>query len=411
MTAGYDRAVETLRPREAAAVGRREWLAGGVLVLLVVGLLGEVHLWRPGVIFRGRDNPQIGEAEAWWRGELALPERYWDTALYEGRAFSHFPPMFSIVAAGIVPFFSGVPHTALLILIGIPIPLLAYALFTRLTGSVFRGVVLALALVCGTSLWPVMERAVKTGGPWFVNQALGSLGLLLFLFGMTGRRWGLAGAGLAVSALSRQLTVFYFPALFLSAMRAKADESPGGRKRLAGPIVAFAVAVGLPLVLNTLKFGRPPDSGYMRIYEGRNDALARDARAHGIFSPHYVPRNLYYANLGFPERIPDGDHWRPNAQATGIWWTTPILLWLIPDVRRLWSQRESRVLLLCCAAVYTALLCYHSTGYAQRGYNRYSLDYLPVVLALIGPGALEERRKWVSVGMIAWSVAYFGWLI
>ncbi len=86
--------------------GRREFWYGLLLVFLVVVGLNTATLWRPGVV----NNIQITEAKAWWNGHLDLPEREWDTALKDGRVYSYFPPMFTIIAAGVVPFTNGVPH-------------------------------------------------------------------------------------------------------------------------------------------------------------------------------------------------------------------------------------------------------------------------------------------------------------
>lgn len=400
----------------------RGHLAALAVVYLACILLRGPQYIRLSGAFLPADNPQIAEGHAWSEGRLDLPERYWDTAMVDGKVYSHFPPFFSFVAAGLASLSDGVPRAVLLLLFISPLPLLAYLLFVRATGSPFSGGALTLAAVCGTSLWPVIDRSLATGGPWFVNQLLATFGLLIFLSDYCGcRRIWPAAIGLAIAALSRQLTLFYFPALFLAAATRRGEDprdtaagEPSSERnarvrRIAAVAVALAGVTGATLALNAAKFGSPVDSGYMHIYEGRDDAFARDARQYGIFSWHYVPRNLYYANLGFPERCGPRDEWHPSVQATGIWWTTPLLLWLFVDVGRIWRDRDSRRLLLCAAGVYAVLLCYHSTGYAQRGYNRYSLDYVPVLLALVAPRCLDGWRKWVSIPMIVWSIVYFRW--
>ena len=96
---------------------------------------------------------------------------------------------------------------------------------------------------------------------------------------------------------------------------------------------------------------------------------------------------------------------------TGIWWTTPILLWLFVDIRRIVRDRDRLALLIAAGVMFTALMFYHSTGWAQRGYNRYSLDYIPLLMCLIVPRCIETRRRKLSLVMIAWSVIYFGVLI
>lgn len=392
--------------------GRREYWCGLLLVLVVVLGLNQTKLWRPGLV----NNVQITEAKAWWNGDLDLPEREWDTALKDGRVYNCFPPMFTIIAAGFVPVFGGVPHWLIVALVA-GVPLCAYVLLHRLTRSPVWGAVLAIGYVCGTSAWPVLNTTVRNAAPYHVNHTLATIGLFVFLIEYSGRRrvW-LGGIGLIIASLSRQLTVFYALPLALMAWRGGAVEHRA--KRLTAFAVVGLVVVMVPAVMNTLKFGHPLDSGYMHIYADRSeDWLSRDATRYGLFSAHYVPRNLYYANLGFP-RVYSIEiagkpeiHLRPNRMGTGIWWTTPLLLWVVVDLRRILKERSTRDLLIAVVVVGAGLMFFHNTGYDQRGFNRFSLDYVPVLLALVAPRCFVGWRRWISLPMIVWSVVYFRCLI
>jgi hypothetical protein len=379
-------------------------------VLLLLVALQRTRFWRPGVVFDGRDNPQVAEAQAWWQGRLHLPDRPYDSALVDGKSYSHFPPLFSLLSAAVVPFARGFPHALLVVVVVLPLFGAAYYLFVRLTGSVPRGLALTFAFACGTSVWPVIDRVLRDGSPWFVNSALATLGLLIFLADYLGPKRLWPGAlGLVVAGLSRQFTIVYFAALAAAAWQRSPTEGRGRKSVVLA--ASFGLVAGTYALLNTIKFGNPLDSGYMRIYDdSRNDTLARDARSHGVFSLHYVPRNLYYANIGLPRPLGERGGLQPNPMGTGIWWTTPLLLWVFVDAIRLWRDGPSRWLLVCAGVVFACLMCYHSTGYAQRGYNRYSLDYLPVLLALVAPRCFEGRRRWISAAMIAWGVGYFLWI-
>ena len=96
---------------------------------------------------------------------------------------------------------------------------------------------------------------------------------------------------------------------------------------------------------------------------------------------------------------------------TGIWWTTPLLLWVIVGFPQLLRDGSSAVMLLSAGVVYGLLMFWHGTGAVQRGFNRYSLDYIPVILVLVAPLCCRGRRRWVSIAMIGWSVVYFRILI
>ena len=253
-----------------------------------------------------------------------------------------------------------------------------------------------------------MEQAVRSGTMWHLNHALSQVGLLIFLLEFFGRRrvW-LGGLGLAVAFWSRQLTLAYLlPLIWMAWAQVPDRRRRVGRAALLAAILAVMVAV--PLALNALKFGHPLDSGYRNVYAGRDDKLSREAE-HGIFALHFVPRNLYYMNLGFPRfyHVAGGWHWRPNNEETGIWWTTPLLICLLIRLRRIWRDPQGRPALLAVALIFTGLLCYHSTGWEQRGYNRYSLDYVPVMLALVAPYCGRGRLGWIMPLAVAWSVAYF----
>jgi len=65
-------------------------------------LLCPAKLRRPDTVFTLQENIQIAEAQAWWSGRLDLPERKHDSALFDGRVYSPFPPLFSRLAAALL---------------------------------------------------------------------------------------------------------------------------------------------------------------------------------------------------------------------------------------------------------------------------------------------------------------------
>ena len=403
---------EVVRPVPAR---RYVWL-GGVVVFVVFGTLVQARLWKPDTVFTIRTNVQIAEAKAWCNGRLDVPERKHDTALKDGRAYSYFPPMFTIIALGVVPFFHGVPHGFIVLILAVPAVLLAYVLFLRRTGSPLWGALLAIGFLCGTSALPVLGNTIVYAWPYDVNHILAVIGLCLILIDYFGRRrvWP-ALIGLTLASLSRQLTCVYaLPLLFMCF-----ESTTGARRwRRAALIGTVCLALaGLYGGLNTAKFGHPLRTGYMLNHERRDDVFAREAREHGLLSPHWVPRNLYYTNIGFPKlhqiEIAGREEWylRPNTMGTGIWWTSPLLLLIFIDLPRLLRQRSAVVLLTATAALYGMLMFWHATGAVQRGFNRYSLDYIPAILALVAPQCVTGRRRWVTLGMIVWGIVYFRFVL
>jgi len=403
-----------------------DWLALAVVVIIFLAPLSvivspiaahrEASRWRSGFQFSGKDNVQIMEAASWLKGRMDLPVREWDTALSNGKVYSHFPPLFTCISVVLLLLFGGVPHWFVLLFIVLPVPILAYVLFRRVTSSPLWGALLAIGFVCGTSAWSVMDRTLSGGSPYFVNHTLALIGLLVFLIEFQGRRrtW-VAGMGLLMASLARPLTMaFIIPLIWLTW---KSKPSAGRRRQWVSLVLVCLAMVAVPLTLNTLKYGHPLKTGYMLIYEGRDDHFAWDAHEHGLFSTAFLSRNLYYHNIGLPKRhviSMAGQrevHYRPNMMCTGVWWTTPLLLWLFVDLVGILRQPSARILLLASVCVYVPLMLFHACGNVQRGYNRFSLDYLPVILVLIAPRCFLGWRRWVSVAMIFWSVAYFRWMI
>ena len=397
---------------------RRDIVLGAALVLIVCYTLFEPKLWRPDTTFTIIHNVQIAEAQAWWAGRADLPHREWDTAVRDGRVYSYFPPMFSFISACIVPLFDGVPHLVPVCLV-LAVVLCAYGLFFRLTSSPVWGAMLTIGYVCGTSMWPVITKSIQACTPYGINHLLASLGVLLMLttyFG--GRRVLPAAIGLVIAAWSRQLTLAYaLPLAFLAVRWAGSDGRRGRRVRMIVAAASVVMVIAVNMGLNTLKFGDPFTSGYMLNHVGRDDVFAKEARTYGLLSPHWVPRNLYYMNIGLPtvHRVEMAGETitrvRPNTMGTGIWWTTPLLIWVLIGLPRLLKDPSSRVWLIGVAALCGVMMFWHATGAVQRGFNRYSLDYMPVLFALVAPTCFGGRRRWVSLAMIAWGVVYFRWLI
>lgn len=351
----------------------------GLIVVYVIFLgVFPIPLWQAGRVLPPGQHPQVAEAQAWLEGSLTLPVRMWDSALHEGNIYSHFPPFMTFLSLAILPLSPvdqevqqgalgrehqrGIPFPLLSLLFVLPIPGLAYVLFLKRCGSVPSAVVLACTFVLGTSEFSLLCRALQSGKVWQLNNAIAQLGLLLFLMDYFGkRRLWLGGIGLLICGWTRYTTVVYLAPFLWMAFRR--DDTRRGSKAWAIGLGLLLIAV--PAVLNTLKFGSPLKTGYMEIYVDRDTEIATRAREHGLFSPVFLPENLYWMNLGFPsfEEHRGQLRWKPNLWSTGIWWTTPLLVYLFVDIRRIWSKRENRWLLASVGVIYFALMMFHNPGW------------------------------------------------
>ncbi len=390
-----------------AEVNRQPWL--GLLVVYVVfaSFFGGPPYpagpsWQTDFLTPA-NHVQVREASRWLEGELSLPAPDFDTAEVDGTTYSHFPPLMTIFSALVLMVSpKGVPHWLLTVVFVWTVPGLAYRLFLGRCGRIVPAVVLTLAYVFGTSAFCILDRASLSAAVWQLNHAISQVGLLLFLDGYFrgGRIWQ-SGIGLLIGGLSRLPMVAYaLPMVVMAWLQ-------GGRRRWVG-LTFVVVLVGTFAMLNELKFGSPVQHGYGMIYEGRGDVVALSA-ADGAFHSKWIDDNLYWMNVGWPvfEKRHGNWRWLPSVQSTGIWWTTPLLLMVIWDVKRIWAERQNRWLLGSVGVIYAVLMLYHTTGFAQRGYNRFSLDFLLVLLAMIGPHAFVGRRWVVSTLLAIWGVVYF----
>lgn len=382
-------------PESALSAALRRWAAraplwlreaaGLLTIYAAFYLLLDTNALRYPPVLTPSLNSNVAEAAAILDGRLTLEARIHDTALFEGKVYNVYPPAFTLISLAILPWWPDGVHTSMLMLLTLPLPALVYVLFRQRAAGVGVAVVLTLAYAFGTSMLPVLDRALGGGDVYHVNHLLSQIGLLIFLLDYFGRRRIWPGAiGLLIAAWSRQLTAAF-----------------------------AAVIAAMPLTLNALKFGHPLDSGYRYIYAGSSTRVAHDAGEFGLFSPRYVGRNLYTMNLGLPlaEWINGVVRFKPDPWGTGIWWTTPLLLFLWADHRRWRAEPASRMLLAAVAAVVGVQLFYHTTGWEQPGYNRFSLDYLPVVLAVIAPGCGAPQRRVLTPALAAWSIWYFRWAV
>ncbi len=389
----------------------RNQLIGAAAVYIVFLSVFPVDLFKSDHLVWPAANVQVREAEAWLNGSLSLPMRMWDTAVVDGKFYSHFPPFMTLVSAGVMALGpEGVPFNVLSCLFVLPIPGLAYLLFLQRCPTVTGAVILTCAFVLGTSELMVLCRTLQSGKVWQTNHALSQLGLLIFLIDYFGRRrmW-LGGLGLAIGVWSRYTMAAYLIPFLWTGFISK--ERVNRRGQVAAGLWTLVI-IGFPMYLNAMKFGSPLETGYALIYEGRDDRLAQDARS-GVFSVRFIGRNLKAMNLGFPmaKEIRGETRLVPNTDATGIWWTTPLLLYLFIDLKRIWSQPRNRALLLAVVLIYAALMMFHTTGAAQKGYNRFSLDFLLAMMALFAPYAMEGNRKWITPVVAMWGVCYFAWWI
>jgi len=363
-------------------------------------------------------NAAVAEGEAWLNGRLDIPhkegadlvhKRMHDTAYYDGKVYNVFPPLMAALTVLLHPlhawlglpagFWLPWPYT---LLVFWPLPIVGFVVFRRQVGNSAWAAVLTLAWMGGTAVLPNLHEA-QTGLLGQINHAVSQVGLLILAADILGKQRIWPGLiGLAISTYTRQLTFLYALPLLWIAWR---------RGRLVGCLAGLFLVAAPLLTLNWLKFDNPLDFGYRHIYVGgETDYMGERCLKYGMFSTHFLPENAYYLHLAPPAvdwsltylKIADS-----NPNGTSLWITTPLAFFVFISAAFWWRDKARRVLMLGTLPVMFGLLCYHSPGYMEHGYNRFALDFLPIWLAVIAPATMGRWRTWLTLGLVAWSLLYF----
>ena len=312
----------------------------------------------------------------------------------DGRFCVVYPPLPAILSLPLVPFFS----TAV-----------AQVVASRIAGGASAGVLyyglrafgaprtFALAGALLSAFGTTLFFSSVDGRAWYAAHAASMLFLSgAFAIAARGGNAVAIGALIGVSALARLPVALAAPALALLCAR-RAGTAYG--KSLGG-----VIAGGVPFAVvyfgyNLLRWGTPLDEGYARLTQG--DVFFN----HGLFSPLYLPRQLYAIFLQAPEIVPGTPFFlRPHFIGMSLFLTTPAFLWIFIALRQV---RRDVVVAAAAAAALFALLpdLFHGTvGFQQFGY-RFSIDAQPflVALALTGDGLFRGvwRRRPTIVFIVA----------
>ena len=274
---------------------------------------------------------------------------------------------------------------------------LALAVLRRLAaaGLSSRSVRDDLWLVATLAFGSVLFFSAVQGKVWYTAHVAGvALALVYAWASIEARHPVVAGAALGAATLTRTAMAFMVILFLCEAWRIhgglaawRADRGTlvrALRRPLLGfaaPIAAFALA---GLAYNYARFGSPTEFGHTYL-EVRQQAQIEQ---YGLASYHYLGRNLAVAFTLLPELLPRAPYVQISGHGLALWFTTPILLFL------LWPRERNplhRTLWLCVAAVALPSLLYQNSGWVQFGY-RFSLDYLVLLVMLLAIGGRPLTR-------------------
>jgi hypothetical protein len=358
-------------------------------------------------------------ARGWVEGRLDLggpPPAYTgnnDFAEHQGRWFVSFPPFPAVLlvpAAAMAGSAEGVPDGRIFLLLTGVGPAALWLALDRLsrTGrsgrSAAENVALALLFALGTVYW---FSAVQ-GTVWFAAHVVG-VGLcgIYFACSLDAARPFAAGLALGLGFATRTPLAFAFPLFLHEAWRMWRCERDGAAlaRRLAAFAAPAAAVLALVLWHNQARFGDALEFGHRLLAIGWRPRIEK----WGLFSFHYLPRNLAVVLTSLPWTRVAAAPFQVNAHGLALWFTSPFLLAALwPD--RLAARGEGAATAreaggrgLFAALAVTALLVaapsllYQNSGWIQFGY-RFSNDFVPFVFGMLAVG----RRR---LGVVFWSLS------
>lgn len=212
------------------------------------------------------------------------------------------------------------------------------------------------------------------------------------------------GLFLRMAVLSRQATILHVP--FFSVLLWKTHTNDASKQAALKNILKFlgilGFFIGSYLTMNWLRFGNPLDTGYAYIPLG--GFLKERVDQYGLFNLAYVPFNAIHMFLqGF--RV----EFRPplfldvcwtHLFGTSITFTSPFLF---AAFWAKWDKGFVRAVWVSVGLVLTLILLYYNNGWTQYNAQRFSLDFLPVLILLTALGmARIDEKLWK--GAIVYSV-------
>ena len=308
------------------------------------------------------------------------------------RWYVSFPPLPAILLLPFVAVFGlGTLDTLFWVLFAGLGPMLLFLVlrFLSESGQSQRSVRDDLLVTALFAVGSVYYFVAVQGAVWFAAHVVATAFVCLYLlFSFGARRPAAAGFVLGLAFLCRPATLLLAPFFVLQAIRAGRQPGRGASSAQAQCFHSFALfALPLTLILaatmwhNAARFGDVFEFGHRFLQIRWRSRI----ETWGLFSTHYLPRNLTVFLLSVPWWTSSSPFVRISRHGLSLWFSSPNLLW------SLWPKKLDATSLALWAGVLPTAICtllYQNSGWIQFGY-RFSLDYLPLLFVLV---ALSGRR-------------------
>jgi hypothetical protein len=396
---------------------RKRRLALAVLVYLVCTGVFFAFARRDIITEHTKANHFTLLADSWLHRRLDLghpPPAYTqnnDFAEYNGKWFVSFPPFPALILLPVL-LIAKTPENVRdgqiwLWFAGLgPAVLFLVLEKLRRMGESDRSEIQNLVLSWIFSFGTVYFFTVEQGTIWFASHVVAvALAAAYLLFALEAERPILAGLALGCAFLTRPDIVLAGLFYALEALRTSTSGEGDGPKKIAWAAlvkkvgffaIPVAAALAATLLLNKAAFG---SLGFGAGHEHLTVGWRARIDKWGLFSYHYLARNLGIVTSSLPFMLKQSPWFQINTHGLALWMTTPLYLTLF------WPRKTSavfRALVIGTVPVIIALLLYQNSGWLQFGY-RFSNDYavfLFAMLAIAGP-----RLGKAFYALAGWAIA------
>lgn len=342
-----------------------------------------------------KENLYVLQAQAFLQGRTHISGYLDDVAVHEGKHYVPFPPAPAIL---LVPWvlFNGAEGTS-----ARPLALLLTAVSVGVLARILRWYDIGwdrtcwvlMAFFLGTGYWFLV---VESEGVWYLAQVVAVAFVFLAIHLAQVGRPALAGLALGTAVLSRQMTL-YAAVFILALLLVNVPVSWRARRKR---VLAFALPLGLCmagyLIFNAVRFGSAFDCGYAYLQHG--GPLRERFEQYGLFHPAYVLHNFIYLFLQGPRiefegLMPVG----MDPMGTSLLFASPFVILAV------WAN-TSRLVFRAAAATVGAtvihVLFYYNNGWMQVNTQRFTLDFLPVLIVLVGIAARTVNARIIRATVV-----------
>ncbi len=387
-----------MTPSRRAAVAR---VTAATLVMLVAA-----SLYGAGASKGSNGNLYVYQADAFLHGRLDIQpcssadDSLSDIVRVHGRCYVPFPPVPAIILLPVVAVL-GASRTNVVV-VSILLTGLNLVVLRRIFRILDVRPSVAGWITCGFFLGTAYWLCVQASGSvWFFAEVVAVTAMLLAIHEALGKgRGALAGLFLAAACLSRQMTIY--SSVFLGMLLLDKRRGSTAVRQLLSFVAPLALCVSAYLWFNWVRFGDPFATGYSSIL--LKGFLKDRVDRYGLFHVAYVPFNFFYMFV-------QGVHleFKPPTYlsvsgvdpfGTSLTFASPFVfaaLWAKWSKQLLWSAWASILLAI------THSMFYYNNGWVQQNAQRFSLDWLPIVIILVARGAERiSPRLWK--GAVAYSI-------